>query len=412
MTLDWTQRYADRVQRERSDAITEILKLTQQPEMISFAGGLPAAELFPREAVLAATQRVLEGSQANLALQYSIAAGYPPLREMIAAELVDVPATIDNVLIVSGSQQGIDLVGKVLINPGDVVAVEQPTYLGVIQTWQMYGAAFQSVETDDEGMLPDSLREVLSGGAIKLIYLVSNFQNPTGCTTSLERRQQIVALAREYDVLILEDDPYGKLRYEGQELPSLLAVDHTMNPPGNSAESLTSGNVIQLGTFSKTLCPGFRVAWMAGPADVMTRFSNIKEDGDLHTSTFAQLVTYETARDGFIDVHRKILLSVYQERRDTMLGYMDKLFPAELSWTHPEGGLFTWVTLPESWDSAQLLRQAVQQKVAFVPGAPFFPNGGGHNTLRLNYSNAVPEQIEVGITRLAEVIGSVVEKAV
>lgn len=401
MTRQWANHYASRVQHERNDAIKQILRLTQRPEVISFAGGLPAAELFPREQVIEATRRVLVGERGMAALQYSIPEGHPPLRQMIADETrhENVAVQAENVLISSGSQQSLDLIGKLLIDPGDRILVEEPTYLGMLQAWRIYGARYETVATDECGLIPEALEEALRSGPAKLIYLVPNFQNPTGVTMTLRRRMEVVGLARQYRVPIVEDDAYGKLRYEGESVPSLLALDAQCADRPHS-DGLADGNILGVGTFSKTLCPGFRVAWIIGPADVIARLAEIKEDGDLHTSTFAQTVLYELAHDEFYQQHINRLRIAYEERRNMMLSLMDGIFPPGTTWTRPEGGLFIWVRLPPNYDSSIVLKQAIQYGVAFVPGESFFPNAVGKNTFRLNFSNASPDRIREGMRRL------------
>jgi 2-aminoadipate transaminase len=401
MTLTWKDRAADRMAYLQDGIITEILKLTQRPDIISFAGGLPAPEFFPKARVAEATQRVMASPSASQALQYGLTEGYIPLREMVMAEMTAAgyPCSLDNILIVSGSQQGLDLAGKAYINRGDRILVEEPTYLGMLDAWRMYGAEFVSVATDDSGMIPEALEQTLKSVQAKLIYLVPTFQNPTGVTTPEERRAEIVRLARQYDVGIVEDDPYGQLRYEGETLPTVLAVDARQNP-----DSPVGGNVIYLNSFSKTLCPGLRLAWMAAPAEVIERVSKAKSNSDLHTSTFGQAVAYEVARDGFIEQHIQVLRKVYGERRDLMLHLMEDTFPSEVTWTEPAGGLFVWLRLPEGVNSVDVLKTAIQEhKVAYVPGTAFSSNGGGAATARLNFSNAPPDKIEEGIRRLAMV---------
>lgn len=405
MSISWSEHYASRVKGMRSSTIRELLKLTQKPGIISFGGGLPAPELFPRERVIEATRRavMLQGCEA---LQYGATEGYMPLRRMIAgwAARDGVPCTVDNVLITTGSQQALDLLGKVFLNPGDKVIVEEPTYMGALQAWRAYEAGFISVATDDDGMIPTSLEAALATGEASFIYALPNFQNPTGRSISYERRQEILHLAEQYGVPVVEDDPYGELRYEGEKLPSLLSLSTT-----SSEEGIEGACVISLGTFSKTLCPGFRVAWMVGPQEIINKMVQAKQGTDLHTSTFAQMVAYETARDGFLEQHIECLRGVYRERRDLMLSLMAELFPETVSWTHPEGGLFLWVTMPDGIDSSVLLAHAIEQQVAFVPGSPFFASGGGENTMRINFSNAQPEQIREGVQRLAAVFNEAVE---
>jgi 2-aminoadipate transaminase len=409
MDTQWSDKFAARVRGERSSAIKDILKLTQRPEIISFAGGLPAAELFPRERVIEATQRLLRSDSGFAALQYGIAEGYVPLREMIARQtaLAGVPATVDNVLVTSGSQQSLDLLGKVFIDPGDRILVEEPTYLGMLQCWKMYGAAYDSVASDDCGLIPEALEQALKAGPAKLIYLAPTFQNPTGVTMTDERRVEVVRLARQYGVSIIEDDAYGALRYSGQPVASLMSLDLQAGGSGNGGGSLEGSNVISVGTFSKTMAPGFRVAWVIAPLPVIDLLSDAKEKGDIHTSTFAQAVLYETARDGFIEQHVEALKKPYQERRDLMLSLMEQNFPEGVTWTRPEGGLFVWVRLPEGYDSTELLKQAIEQGVAFVPGVPFYADGSGRNTFRMNFSNASLDGIREGMARLSGVLNAV-----
>ena len=397
----WDYRYARRTQDMKSSAIRELLKLTQKPDIISFAGGLPAPELFPVREVEEAARVVLEKHGAQ-ALQYSTTEGFLPLREMICrhTKRYGLYVTPDNVLITSGSQQALDLLGKILINPGDRILVENPTYLGAIQAWNAYGAQYVTVPGDKYGMRTDALEAALRTGP-KFIYVLPNFQNPTGVTLIKERRQQLIALADRYGVPIIEDDPYGQLRYEGSHIPSVVALDSEYR--GNN-HATYSGNVIYLSTFSKTLAPGLRLAWVVAPPGVIGKLVQAKQGADLHTSTFNQMVGYEVGKGGFIDRHVLEIRKVYGQRRDLMLSLMEELFPAEVHWTRPQGGLFLWVTLPEELDAADVLEKAAERKVAFVPGAPFHPVGGGHNTMRINFSNARPEQIEQGMVRLAETL--------
>ncbi|MGF1504191.1 MAG: PLP-dependent aminotransferase family protein [Chloroflexi bacterium] len=404
MTTQWPDSYADRMERVQSSIIREILKMMAVPGIISFAGGLPAPEFFPKERIAAATQRILMGEQGTAALQYGITEGFIPLRELIVERMSrrGIELAVENVVITSGAQQALDTVGKLLVTPGDRILVENPTYLGAIQAWNLYGADWVTIETDEQGMVPDALEAAIKAGGAKLIYLVPNFQNPTGITLTGERRQQIVELANRYQVPIVEDDAYGDLRYEGEDIDPLLAYDARVTN-GLKDGILHDGNVLYMGTFSKSLCPGVRIGWVAGPSSVIRRFVQAKQSADLHTSTFTQMVVHETSRDGWIDEHVQMLRSVYQERRDLMMSLMEEKFPAGTSWTQPEGGLFLWATLPEQINATELLNSAVEQLVAYVPGSPFFPNGGGHNTLRMNFSNATPEQIRVGIDRLAAV---------
>ena len=401
MHTPWDHRYAQRTQRMGSSAIRELLKLTERTDIISFAGGLPAPEVFPVDEFKAASERVLS-KQGALALQYSTTEGYLPLREQIARHSAryGIEVTPDNILITSGSQQALDLIGKVFINPGDHVLVESPTYLGALQAWNTYGAEYVTVPMDKQGMNTDYLEDALRTGP-KFIYVLPNFQNPSGVTLALERRHVLVELADRYGVPIIEDDPYGQLRYEGEHLPSVVMLDDQYR---NNNDLCYHGNVIYLSTFSKILAPGLRLGWVIAPPEVIRKLVQSKQGTDLHTATFNQVVAHEVSQGGFLDEHIKTIRRVYGERRDVMLASMDRFFPPEVDWTQPEGGLFLWGTLPQHLNSADVLETAVEQKVAFVPGEPFHPIGGGHNTMRINFSNASPEKIQEGISRLGEVL--------
>jgi 2-aminoadipate transaminase len=405
METHWDFRYAQRTQRMGSSAIRELLKLTEKPDIISFGGGMPAPEVFPVEAITEACQRVLTDQGAK-ALQYGATEGYLPLREMIARHTAryGIGVTPDNILITSGSQQALDLIGKVFINRGDRILVEAPTYLGALQAWNAYGAEYVTVPMDKDGMVTDAIELALRVGP-KFIYVLPNFQNPTGVTLSLERRQKLVEMAEAYGVPIIEDDPYGQLRYEGEHLPSVVDLDDTYR--SNNGKSYT-GNVIYLSTFSKILAPGIRLAWVIAPPEVIRKLTQAKQGADLHTSTFNQIVAHEVSKGGFLDQHIRLIRKVYSERRNIMLGAMDRYFPPGVDWTQPKGGLFLWGTMPEYLKSAEVLKQAIEEKVAFVPGMSFFPNGGGENTMRLNFSYATPEKIQAGIMRL----GSVIERSI
>ncbi|MGB8647942.1 MAG: PLP-dependent aminotransferase family protein [Anaerolineae bacterium] len=405
----WDHRYAQRTQRMASSAIRELLKLTEQPGIISFAGGLPAPEVFPIQQVQEATERVLREHGAQ-ALQYGATEGFQPLREMIARHTArfGLEITPDNILITSGSQQALDLLGKIFINRGDRILVESPTYLGALQAWNAYGAEYVPVASDDNGMIVDALEEALRTGP-KFIYCLPNFQNPTGVTLALERRRKLVELADRHGVPVIEDDPYGQLRFEGEHLPPLVVIDGCGRDTGDFCYR---GNIIYLSTFSKVLAPGLRLAWVVAPPEVIRKLVQAKQGADLHTSTFTQMIAYEVARGGFIDQHVHLIRSVYRERRDIMLTSMGEHFPTNVHWTRPQGGLFLWSTLPQEMDAREVLRAAVQEKVAFVPGGPFFPCGGGLNTMRLNFSNATPDQIREGIIRLGRVLTEQMETKV
>jgi len=409
MQTPWDHRYAQRTQRIGSSAIRELLKYTEKPDIISFAGGLPGPEVFPLKEFGDACQRVLKEKGA-LALQYGTTEGYQPLREQIArhAGRYGIPITADNILITSGSQQALDLLGKIFINRGDRILVESPSYLGALQAWNAYGAEYVAVPSDKNGMITDALEEALRYGP-KFIYVLPNFSNPAGVTLCLERRIKLVEMADRYGVPIIEDDPYGQLRFEGEHLPSIVVLDGQFR--GNH-EVCYRGNVIYLSTFSKILAPGIRLAWVIAPPEVVRKLVMAKQGADLHTSTFNQVVAHEVSRHGFLDEHIKIIRSTYKERRDTMLAAMDRYFPPEVDWTQPEGGLFLWGTIPEELDSADVLKDAIKRNVAFVPGGPFHPNGGGNNTMRINFSYCTPEKIIEGIKRLGDVLHERIKKPV
>ena len=401
MSTLWKSRYANRTLGIKSSAIRELLKVTQKPEIISFGGGLPAPDVFPVQRFEEACHKVLSerGSQA---LQYGTTEGYQPLRDMIAHNMsrYGIVASADNVLITSGSQQALDLIGKLLINRGDRILVEAPTYLGALQAFNVYGAQYVSVPVDDDGLITEQLDLSLRTGP-KFMYVLPNFQNPAGVTLSEGRRHQLILLADKYGIPIVEDDPYGQLRYEGDHIAPLVVLDRENLRRDNG---FTLGNVIYLSTFSKTLAPGIRLAWIVAPEDVIVKLVQLKQAADLHTSTFNQYVAYEVAKDGFLDQHVKLIRQVYRERRDAMLQALHEYFPHEVTWTHPKGGLFLWVTMPPGTDSNTLFQAALAEEVAFVPGDAFYaPNGhneGGRH-MRLNFSHSQPEQIREGIRRLS-----------
>jgi 2-aminoadipate transaminase len=398
MQTPWDYRYAQRTQRMKASAIRELLKFAEQPDMISFGGGFPAAEVFPVEEFKRACNYVLEHKGAE-SLQYGGTDGYVPLREMIArhTSALGIKVDIDNILITSGSQQALDLLGKIFINRGDRILVESPTYLGALQAWNAYGAEYIAVPADENGMQTDQLEEALRIGP-KFIYVLPNFQNPTGTTLPLERRQKLVELADRYGVPIVEDDPYGQLRYEGEDLPAVELIDSQMRMSSGNY----TGNVIYLSTFSKILAPGLRLAWAIAPKEVIRKLSLAKQGTDLHTSTFNQIVAHEVGQHGFIDRHVKVIQETYRERRNAMLDALEEHMPAGVSWTKPHGGLFLWVTLPQKIDATDMLSEAIAEKVAYVPGEFFHPDGSGKNTMRLNFSFCKPEIINEGISRLGK----------
>ena len=398
MQTPWEYRYSQRTQRMKASAIRELLKVTEQPDMISFGGGFPAPDVFPVEEFKRACNYVLEHKGAD-ALQYGGTDGYVPLREMISRHnnRVGIRVNVDNILITSGSQQALDLLGKIFINRGDRILVESPTYLGALQAWNAYGAEYITVPVDEHGMITDALEEALRIGP-KFIYVLPNFQNPTGTTLSLERRMKLIELADRYGVPIVEDDPYGQLRFEGEDLPAVEILDSRMRVQNGTY----TGNVIYLSTFSKILAPGLRLAWVIAPDSVIRKLSLAKQGTDLHTSTFNQIVAHEVGQHGFIDRHVEVIKDTYRIRRNAMLDSLEEHMPDCVSWTHPQGVLFLWLTLPEQFDTTEMLAEAIKEKVAYVPGEFFHPDASGKNTMRLNFSFCAPDKINEGISRLGK----------
>jgi 2-aminoadipate transaminase len=390
-------RFAARTLGLKPSAIREILKVTAAPDVISFAGGLPAPELFPVAPTARAAAEMLAEDGAA-ALQYSVTEGHPALRAWICAHLaetVGLRATPDQVLITNGSQQGLDLLAKVLVDPGDTVVVENPAYLGALQAFRAYEAQVIGVPADDEGMRPDELRRVLASSARppKFLYLIANFQNPTGTSISAQRRAALVALAAEFGVPVIEDDPYGRLRYTGTAQPALGAL------PG-------AADWVYLGTSSKIMAPGLRVAWLVAPdRGLYDKLVAAKQAADLHTSIFTQQLVWRYVRQpGVLDAHIGQLCTAYRSRRDVMLDALARHLPDGCTWTRPEGGMFLWVRLPESFDTLELLRAAAARKVAFVPGESFWVGTPVRHTLRLNFSHATEARIGEGVHRLGEII--------
>lgn len=402
MSVVWESRYAQRAKGVTSSMIRELLKFTQRPEVISFAGGLPAAEYFPVERFQEACQRVLS-TTAHQALQYSPTEGYLPLRELIAERLSGdgVRFGTNNVLITSGSQQALSLIGALFINPGDHVLVEQPTYLGALQAFTTFQAEYVGVPTDDDGIRVDYVADAMRYSP-KFLYILPNFQNPAGVTLSEGRRYELLRIVRMYGAPIVEDDPYGELRYEGGHIKPLYSLDAEL--ARLPVDTHYTGNVIYLGTFSKTLAPGLRIAWAAAAPEVISRLVQLKQGADLHTSSFNQMVIYEVAKEGFIDAHVDRLREVYRKRRDAMLAAMDRFMPPEARWTYPAGGLFLWLHLPDGLNAMELFEAAIKRDVAFVPGDAFYTIDEPPPRARINFSNVNEELITEGVRRLAEAL--------
>jgi 2-aminoadipate transaminase len=387
--IGWNERLAGRTAGMQSSVIRELLKLTMQPEIISFAGGLPAPDFFPIREFDEACKHVLR-TQGEVALQYSPTEGYPPLKAFLADMMSKYGILVEpeNILMTSGSQQGLDLIGKLFIDPDDCVMCSRPTYLGALQAWNAYEASYCSVPLDDDGILVDELEKELEGGMKPtFVYVLPNFHNPAGTTLSGERRVKLVELARKYDLILLEDDPYGELRYEGEDLTPIFRM--------------APERTIYMSTFSKTLSPGIRLAWITAPKPLIARLVQAKQGADLHTGTFVQMVTNDICERGFLRQHVRRLRQVYHKRRDAMLDAIAEHWPEEVKYTRPAGGLFLWARAPKSIDTKNLLEVAVEEKVAYVPGFAFYPGeDGGHHAMRLNFSYANEETINEGIYRL------------
>ena len=386
-------KFADRMKLMNSSVVRETLKLTAKPDIISFAGGMPAPEVFPVEAMRAAMDKVMT-TKGRIALQYGPTDGYRPLREKIAARrrAAGINCTAENILMINGSQQGLDLAGKLFLNPGDLVVCESPTYTAALSSFRAYECEFLPIATDDDGMIPEDLEAKLaSNPRARMIYVIPTFQNPTGRTWSLERRKALLALAEKYALPILEDNPYGDLRYEGETIPTLKSMD-------------TQGLVVYMGSFSKVLSPGIRLGWLVAEPELLAKFNTAKQGADLQASTIMQLVVDTYLEDNDLDENIRNLNALYRKRRDLMLSLLEQEFPKGSSWTHPEGGLFIWATLPEHIDTAKIMPDVVERKVAYIPGHSFFAEGGVTNTLRLNYSNSDEEKIVTGMKLMGEVL--------
>lgn len=393
-------KYSKRVPADGTDAVGAILQAAADPKIISFAGGLPAPELFPVKEMKAAVDKVFE-EHGQEAMQYGAAKGVTALREVIqqhVKEKEDVDSELDNVLVTTGSEQALDLVGKAFVDPGDTVLVEQPTYLCALDVFRSYGANFASVEMDEDGMKMDALEEALKANPnTKLIYTVPNFQNPTGRTMTEERRKQLAELAEKYDVYVLEDNPYGEIRFAGQHVPAVKSFDK-------------SGHVLYMSTFSKTLAPGFRLGWLVADEDVVNKSTVLKQSADLHTDNLAQFAVAQFFADNDVDAHVKEISALYGKRKDLMLEGIKKYFPEGVKYTDPEGGMFLWVEVPGVDDTVELFKECLEHDVAFVPGDPFFAGEVQPGAFRLNYSNMKEDQIEVGLKRLGAALTAAVNK--
>lgn len=392
--LEWYP-FSQGAQMMTGSVVRDMLKINDQVDMVSFAGGMPAPECFPTADLANAVQRVLT-QRPEIALQYGSTEGYTPLRNLLAERMrsQDIYTHADQVIITSGSQQALDLLGKLFLDPDSLVAVEDPTYLGALQAWRPYRPNFLTLPTDDDGLDVAALANALEHGLRpRFVYVVSCFQNPTGTTLSPARKQALLDLATRYRMLIIEDDPYSELSYTGERSPLLAAMDCQRHDAMHT--------VVYLSTFSKLLAPGVRVGWIAAPPLLAQKIVQAKQGMDLNTGVFVQAMLHEACQDGLLERHMPILRQAYHVRRDAMLDALHRYMPAGTHWTKPDGGLFLWLTLPSHVDTSALLTTSLTRGVTFVPGTSFYANGGGTNMARLNFSHATPERIHEGVRRLA-----------
>ena len=405
--MDFGHLYSARTHAQKASEIRELLKLTEKPNIISFAGGLPNPQTFPVDDIEAAARRVLREHSAK-ALQYSTTEGVATLREAIADHLRrdGMKVTPDEVMITNGSQQGLDLLGRVFLNPKDTLVVSNPTYLGALQAFNYFDAQYATAHSDADGVDPASVEETLvrlrkKGVRPKFLYLVPTFANPTGTSISEPRRRKLLDLSHEHDILVVEDDPYGKLRFEGTPIPTMHSMDNG------------EGRVIYLGTFSKILVPGFRLAWSVATPEVTRKMVISKQSVDLCTNAFTQFIAADLLAGGLIDRHLPVIVDLYRKKRDIMLNAMDAYFPKEgTTWTKSHGGLFTWAEMPQGANATEMLKEAIAREVAYVPGKSFFPDPDvGFNTMRLNFSHPTDDKIRTGIERLGGLMGEWIAKS-
>ena len=397
---DWNKHYARRMDRMQASEIREILKLLDRPGIISFAGGIPDPKFFPTKEIAAACQRILtDPARATAAQQYAVSEGYLPLREWLANYMrkLGVECTAENIIITNGSQQALDFLGKLFITKDDTVLVAWPTYLGALQAFNAYEPNYDHLPGPGSNRTPESYR---AGGkpAPKFGYVMPEFQNPTGTSMNLAERNEMLDAAEAMDLPLIEDTAYDRLRYDGETLPPLLAL------AAKRAGGIDNCKVIYCGTFSKSIIPALRIGWMIGAKEVIKKLVLLKQAADLHVSPFNQMIAHEIAST-MIEEHTAKIRTVYKERRDAMLSALTKYMPAGVTWTKPEGGMFVWMTLPESIDGAELLKRAIEKEnIAFVPGSAFFADRSGKNTIRLNFSLSEPAMIEEGIMRLGRLL--------
>uniref|UniRef100_A0A7C4TXF2 PLP-dependent aminotransferase family protein n=1 Tax=Caldisericum exile TaxID=693075 RepID=A0A7C4TXF2_9BACT len=397
----WEEKFSARSKTMKASAIRELLKLVESPEIISFAGGMPDPTLFPKE-TLGEIAKYVFVNHGGKALQYGPTEGVKPLRETVVKMMQEegIPeVSLENLLVTTASQQALDLIAKVFVDPGDTVIVEAPSYVGALQALQALQANFVTVPLDENGIKTDVLEEKIKelkakGVNIKLIYVIPNFQNPAGVTMSLERRKELLRISHAYNIPVVEDDPYGEIRFEGAKIPPLLQLDHI-------------GNVIELRTFSKILAPGFRLGWVVADKEIIAKLSLAKQAADLCSPSSTQYIADKFIRDGYMEKYLDRVRKVYKEKKDAMLNAMEKYFPREVTWTKPHGGMFVWAQTPPYIDTDALFVEAVKEKkVAYVVGSAFYPYGEDKNHMRLNFTLSTLEQIEEGIKRLGELLQS------
>jgi len=393
MSMNWNTRYATRLAGMTTSVIRDILKTAQSPDAISMSGGWPDAALFPTERMAIIVEEAL-AERPQLALQYGPTQGLVELRTLLAERMraKGIACSADDIVITTGSQQALDLVGRILLDSGDRVLVENPTFVGALQSFRAYGAEFTGVPMDDDGVQPDALATAARDARAKCAYLIPTFQNPTGATMPLDRRHEVLQVLAEAGTPIVEDDPYGDLAYEGATATPLAALDPTRNA------------VIYLGTFSKTLAPGLRLAWAVCPPGVAQQMVMAKQGADLHSSSLSQAIAIGFMERGWLDEQIDRIRATYQQRRDAMVAALHQELPAGVTFAVPQGGLFLWLRLPEQVDTTALLAKAVEHKVVFVPGAPFHVDGRGGNCLRLTFATLTPERIGEGVRALGSVI--------
>lgn len=399
--LDWEKIFATRSSRMRASEIRELLKLLERPDIISFAGGIPDPALFPAEEFKSAYADIFTSGKSDAALQYSVSEGYKPLREWLQGEMakLGVPCTAENIFITSGSQQALDYLGKLFLSPNDTALVVRPTYLGALQAFNAYEPTYDTLQPNGN-RTPASYAEAAeaAGGKVKFGYFSADFSNPTGETIDLEGREKLIDLGDEMDIALIEDAAYQYLRYDGDHIPPVLALEIARKG------SIEDTRTIYCGSFSKTLAPGLRVGYVVANAAVIRKLVLMKQAADLHSSTINQIVVHDVASKGF-DAQITKIKATYQHRRNKMLEALEKYMPKTATWTKPQGGMFIWVTLPDYMNGADLLAAAIAtEKVAFVPGKAFHADASGANTIRLAYSTAKDDKIDEGIKRLGNLI--------